>query len=243
MHSGETSSFQNIDIVQIAAAWERQAAPGGFEARCRLVLPGESLTGARILDVRCRNGKGCFKLSDVVGAKGLVVGVDWEVAHLEKARDGIANALERSGLSESNLAFELAYPEALQAVVEKYGRFNYVFLNSVVNLSPCPELALRQCHDALVPGGKLILDTLAAPNVSRDVARAEGLKLGNVVQAAPSRQTLEGWLEAAGFASWAIDEGELVHPSAGWDANHPMPFCPDDPALEEIRSVLVIAVA
>ena len=178
MHSGETSSFQNIDIAQIAAAWERQAAPGGFEARCRLVLPGESLTGARILDVRCRNGKGCFKLSDVVGAKGLVVGVDWEVAHLEKARDGIANALERSGLSESNLAFELAYPEALQAVVEKYGRFNYVFLNSVVNLSPCPELTLRQCHDALVPGGKLIPGHACSPQRFAGCGPSRGAEAG-----------------------------------------------------------------
>lgn len=233
----------NKSAAQIAVAWEQQATPGGFEARCRMGLPPDDLTDAHILDVGCRNGKGCFKLSDVVGANGLVVGVDWEAPRLEKARDGIAKALERSGLPESNLAFELAYPEALQTVVEKYGQFDYVFLNSVVNLSPCPELALHQCHDALKPGGKLILDTLMAPDVSRNAAWAEGLKLGNVVQAAPSRRALEGWLEAAGFASWTIKEGEPVHPSASWDANHPMPFCPDDPALEEIRSVLVIAEA
>ena len=227
----------------IAAAWERQATPGGFEARCRLVLPADDLTGAHVLDVGCRNGKGCFKLSDVVGAHGLVVGADWEIGRLEKARNGIAKALQRSGLAESNLAFEFAYPEALQTVVEKHGHFDYVFLNSVVNLSPAPEQTLRQCHDALKPGGKLILDTFAAPNVSRDAARAEGLKLGNAIQAAPSRQTLENWLEAAGFTSWAIEEGEPIHPSAGWDDAHPIPFCPSDPALEDIRFAFVVAVA
>lgn len=195
------------------------------------------------MDVGCRNGKGCFKLSDVVGAHGLVVGADWEIGRLEKARNGIAKALQRSGLAESNLAFEFAYPEALQTVVEKYGQFDYLFLNSVVNLSPAPEQALRQCHDALKLGGKLILDTFTAPNVSRDAARAEGLKLGNAIQAAPSRQTLENWLEAAGFTSWAIEEGEPIHPSIGWDDAHPMPFCPSDPALEDIRFAFVVAVA
>lgn len=217
--------------------------PGGFEARCRMVLPSESLMGKRILDVGCRNGKGCFKLSEAVGANGLVVGIDWKEEHLEKARQGIAKALERSGLATSNLAFEFAYPEDLRAVIEKYGLFDYVFLNSVVNLFPSPEQALAQCHSALVTGGKLVLDTFVAPDVSRSAARAKGLELGNVIQAAPSRQALEDWLESAGFASWSIEEGTVVHPSAGWDDEHPIPFEPDDPALEEIRFALVIAVA
>lgn len=238
-----TCARMEIDAAQIAGAWQLQVTPGGFEARCRMGLPADDLTGMRVLDVGCRNGKGCFKLSEAVGANGLVVGVDWEAERLEKAGRGIARALERSGLAESNLAFEFAYPEALQGVVEKYGHFDYVFLNSVVNLSPAPEQALRQCHDALKPGGKLILDTLVASDVLRDTARAEGLKLGNVIQAAPARKMLEGWLVSAGFASWTIDEGEAVHPSTGWDADHPMPFYPDDPSLDGIRYALVIALA
>lgn len=227
----------------IAERWRHQAMPGGYEARCQLDLPADGITGARVLDVGCRRGKGCYKLSEAVGESGFVVGIDGDIRHVRAAREGMEKALARSGLPRPNLAFEVGYPEMLRPVAEQYGPFDYVFVNSVINLSPAPPRFYYACHDALRPGGALIMDTFVTPWVYREGADIEGLNLGNVIQAAPSQRMLEGYLRDAHFASWSVELLEPVHPSAGRDAEHEMPYCPDDPCLNEIRRAKVVAIA
>lgn len=226
-----------------AEMWGCQARPGGYEARCQMALPAESMAGARVLDVGCRRGKGCYKLSEAVGAEGLVVGLDWDRENLEAAERGVPRALERSGLAESNMVFAFGYPENLAPVAVQYGPFDYLFANSIINLSRNMPRFFYEAHDALRPGGKLVLDIVVAPGIWRGAADMRALELGNAVQAATSQRMLEGYLRDAHFASWTVELLEPVHPSEGFDADHPAPFWPDDPDLDGFRRARIEAVA
>ncbi len=133
---------------------------GGFASRCAMALGGVDWAGKHVLDVGCRRGKGAYKLSERVGADGLVVGVDWSPMFVEAAREGVAAALARSGLTASNLEFRQGYPEDLAAAGIADGSQDVVYLNNGFAHFADPAQALRECFRALAPGGLLVLEVV-----------------------------------------------------------------------------------
>ena len=133
---------------------------GGFASRCAMALDGVDWAGKHVLDVGCRRGKGAYKLSERVGADGLVVGVDWSPMFVEAAREGVAAALARSGLTASNLEFRQGYPEDLAAAGIADDSQDVVYLNNGFAHFADPAQALRECFRALAPGGLLVLEVV-----------------------------------------------------------------------------------
>lgn len=117
---------------------------GGFPARCHMELPRRALSGVCVVNVGCRRGKGCYKLSELVGPTGRVVGIDWRSALIDEARAGVPAALERSRMPRSNMAFAVAYPEQLRQAVAPESA-DYVYLNSSFALFSDPPRVLREC--------------------------------------------------------------------------------------------------
>lgn len=247
--------------------YEGLACEGGFEARCHMELPERSLVGARIVNVGCRRGKGTYKLSELVGADGFVIGVDWNEAFVEAARSGVPKALERSGLSRCNIAFHVGFPEDLAAAGIEEDWADFVYLNSSLSLFASPARALRECYRVLAPSGVLLAEVpVAGPSrdadpmgtderalvsahsfadthascASRASIIAAARALPNAVQAAPTFGELVSWLAEAGFTEPVIRSERPLSSEEGSAPDCAVATVPGDGATYRLLSLEVV---
>lgn len=103
--------------------------------------------GARVLDIGCGFGDTTQQLAGLVGAEGLAVGVDAAPRFIEAARAEAAQA------GCANARFDVTDVEA-----GSFGeRFDYAFSRMGTMFFANPVAALRNVHDALVAGGRLVM--------------------------------------------------------------------------------------
>ena len=212
----------------------------GWDALCRMSIPKE-LPHKVALDVACRNGKGVYKLSDQVGSRGTAIGVDWRADMLRRAKDGEEHAMQKTGLTHSNMRFVDAYPETLgQAIGE--GQVDFVYVNCVLNLFLDPAEALRQIKNVLKPGGLLVCDTVLATRPRKASVVAEARELGNAIQAAPFRKDLMTWMASAGFDVTSIGAfaGEKVDPASDANGNLVVPTAESDETVSFVATSIHI---
>ncbi|MDE8701733.1 class I SAM-dependent methyltransferase [Adlercreutzia equolifaciens] len=196
-----------------ASYYQQLPAEGGLVSACRMALTNTDLAGKRILDIGCRRGKGAYKLSELAGPEGFVLGIDWREAFVTQAQEGVAAALARSGLSESNLAFRTAYPEDLRNAGIEDGSFDAVYLNNGITLLYDPIEALRECARALTPGGLLILEAVVSEEPHDTAAIEAARAAGSSIGAACAELELLAWLVTAGFDQSTVVERIPVDPS------------------------------
>ncbi len=196
-----------------ASYYQQLPAEGGLVSACHMALANTDLIGKRILDIGCRRGKGAYKLSELAGPQGFVLGIDWREAFVAQAQEGMAAALDRSGLSESNLAFRTAYPENLHDADIEDGSFDVVYLNNGIALLYEPIEALRECARALTSEGLLILEAVVAEEPHTAAAIEAARAAGSSIGAACTEPELLAWLAAAGFGKPAVVERTQVDPS------------------------------
>ena len=228
---------QPLDEGALKAHYEQTPTEYGFASRCKMVLFG-SITGKRVLDVDCRRGKGVVKISDYVGSRGHVVGVDPNPAWIAIAESFVEDAWRRNGLPENNMEFHVAYPEDLAAAGLEDDAFDLVFANSSINIDYCPEAIFRELFRVLRPGGVLVFDGVVAagPRDAGTVARARAL--GNAVQAALSRAEFEALVGRAGFESPEYYEESGVAAETGFENGFEVPVAETD---EKVRFVKTTA--
>lgn len=193
---------------------------GSFVNLCKMNIPN-GLSGRRVLDIACRTGKGVYKFSDAVGKNGFAHGVDWDEEHIRFAEEGIEAAIAKSGLEEPNMAFSLGYPEDLIGLED--GSFDFVYINSILNLVYDLPAALAEIKRVLRKGGVLWADTVVAKS-ERDPEVVEAARmLGNAIQAAPLKRDLIITFAAAGFTMIETSDSTVVLPS---DSATPGVFAP-----------------
>lgn len=214
---------------------------GGFDALCKMVLPG-GLSDKRVLDLGCRRGKGIYKLSDKVFKNGHVIGVDWRPEFLEVAKAGEARAVEKNGLTKSNMEFVLAYPEQLAICGIEAHSLDYIFVNSVLNVMLDPAEVLKQACSLLKKDGTLVCQTALATMPRDAEVVAEARKLGNVVQAAPHRKKFASWLLSAGFdmQSYETLESSPVSVRAGVDDETVAPSVQTDERVSFTATTIMV---
>lgn len=196
-----------------ASYYQQLPAEGGLVSACHMALANTDLAGKRILDVGCRRGKGAYKLSELAGPQGFVLGIDWRPAFVTQAQEGMAAALDRSGLSESNLAFRTAYPENLRDADIEDSSFDVVYLNNGITLLCDPLEALRECARALTPEGLLILEVVVAEEPHAPAAIEAARAVGSSIGAALPESELLAWLAAAGFDQPTVVERIQTDPT------------------------------
>jgi len=112
------------------------------------------IKGLTVLDLGCGTGRDCYIASQLVGPKGVVIGLDMTDSQLEVANKHVRSYCNELGYSRPNMKFVKGYIEQVRAVVSKES-VDLIISNCVINLSPDKPAVLKQCYDALKYGGEL----------------------------------------------------------------------------------------
>jgi SAM-dependent methyltransferase len=121
---------------------------------CGLVFP-EHLEGLTILDLGCGAGRDVYVLSQLVGEKGQVIGVDMTEEQLAVARQHEKYHQKVFGYKRSNVRFLHGYIERLHELELADASVDIIVSNCVINLAPDKAAVLCEAFRVLKPGGEL----------------------------------------------------------------------------------------
>ncbi len=157
-----------------------------------------------VLDLGSGSGIDCFIAARLVGASGLVIGVDMTSEMIFRARQ----IAEQNNYT--NVEFRLGELENLPVADESV---NVIISNCVINLSPDKPRVFREAMRVLKPGGRLaISDMISLVRLPQEIRNDPALYCG-CIGGALFMSDLEGMLEKADFASVTIKtKGESVQP-------------------------------
>ncbi len=121
---------------------------------CGSPIP-HAMEGLTALDLGCGTGRDVYTLSQVVGEKGHVIGVDMTENQLAVANKTINYHMDKFGFSQPNVKFHKGYIEDLKSLGIEDNSIDVVTSNCVINLSPNKEDVFREIFRVLKPGGEL----------------------------------------------------------------------------------------
>uniref|UniRef100_A0A8D0VJC1 Arsenite methyltransferase n=2 Tax=Sus scrofa TaxID=9823 RepID=A0A8D0VJC1_PIG len=128
---------------------------------CGLVIP-ECLENCWILDLGSGSGRDCYALSQLVGEKGHVTGVDMTEGQVEVANKYIDYHMEKYGFRTPNVTFIHGYIEKLGEAGIKNESYDIVISNCVINLVPDKQQVLQEVYRVLKHGGELYFSDVYA---------------------------------------------------------------------------------
>ena len=121
---------------------------------CGLVLP-QQLEGLTVLDLGCGAGRDVYVLSQLVGKKGQVIGVDMTEAQLDVARRHQSYHQKAFGHARSTVHFLQGNIERLDVLDLRESSIDVIVSNCVINLASDKAAVLREAYRVLKPGGEL----------------------------------------------------------------------------------------
>lgn len=135
---------------------------------CGFVCP-DLLEGCRVLDLGCGAGRDVYILSQLVGEKGYVVGVDFTPEMLQVARKHVDWHMSRFGYSKPNVEFVEASIEDLSQLPSN--SFDIIVSNCVINLCHNKKAVFQEAFRLLKPsGGELYFsDVYASQRISQSL--------------------------------------------------------------------------
>ena len=211
----------------LADFYASQPKEWGFHSQCKMTLIGD-IRGKKVIDIDCRRGKGVIKLSDYVGQRGFALGVDPSPEFVEIGLSFMDEAWRRNGLIENNMDYRVGYPENLSVAGVRDGEFDLVFANSSINLAYDPEAAFKEFFRVLRPGGVFIYDGVIADGERDEEVVRAAREIGNSIQSALSRKTINEHSRAAGFFDPEYYEEYEVAPSVGFKDDEVVPIVETD---------------
>ncbi|MGK0359999.1 MAG: arsenite methyltransferase [Bradymonadia bacterium] len=126
---------------------------------CGFPVP-EALEGATVVDLGCGTGRDVYLISQLVGERGMVHGIDMTTEQLDIANSTLAWHTERFGFKKPNVAFHQGYIEDLSQIAD--ASVDVVVSNCVVNLSPRKDIVMKEIVRILKPGGEFYFSDVFA---------------------------------------------------------------------------------
>jgi arsenite methyltransferase len=146
--------------------------------------------GERVIDLGSGSGTDVFAAAQLVGPSGRVVGVDFTVEQLAKARRLAADA----GLRQ--VEFVEGRIESLPAEDEG---FDCVISNGVINLSPEKERVFAEAARVLRPGGRLAIADIVTERQLKDAIVSNADLWASCIGGAAQQDSYRQVIESAGL--------------------------------------------
>lgn len=121
---------------------------------CGLVIP-DCLENCNVLDLGCGTGFDVYIVSQLIGEKGKVTGVDMTDKQLEIANKWRDWHREKFNYSESNVEFKKGYIEELDTILIPDSSQDIVISNCVINLCQDKRKVLSEVYRVLKTGGEM----------------------------------------------------------------------------------------
>ncbi len=128
---------------------------------CGSPLP-PAAEGRTVLDLGCGAGRDAYILSQMVGADGQVIGVDFTEEQLSVANMYLAWHMDKFGFGKPNLKFVRGEIENLKPAGITDASIDVVISNCVINLSTDKEAVFKEIFRVLKPGGEFYFSDIFA---------------------------------------------------------------------------------
>ncbi len=186
--------YENSLIEHIPAAYRFRGYGCGSPVMDAEIKPAE-----RVVDLGCGSGVECFIAARLVGAKGLVTGVDMLDPMLELAHKGADEV--RQTLGYDNLCFKKGFLEQLPL---DDNDADLVVSNCVLNLSVDKRFVFSEILRILRPGGRLVAaDVVCETEPDASILNDDTLR-GECISGAMTQKDLFGILEETGFTGFRV---------------------------------------
>jgi SAM-dependent methyltransferase len=179
---------------------------------CGLTIPGE-LSGLSVLDLGSGSGRDCYILSQLVGAKGRVTGVDMTDEQLEVAERHRAHHAEAFGYG--NVEFLKGDISRLGALGLADASFDLIVSNCVINLARDKESVLREARRVLKEGGELYFSDVYADRRVPEELKNDPVLYGECLGGALYWNDFLTLAKRAGFADPRLVESRPLALDAG----------------------------
>ena len=146
--------------------------------------------GETVLDLGSGAGFDCFLASNIVGPKGLVIGVDMTSEMIAKARE---NALKGG---YKNVEFRSGEIESLPV---EDNTIDIIISNCVINLVPDKGKAFQEAFRVLKPGGRLMVSDIVLQKKLPDFVLESIEAYVGCIAGASTRTTYLDAIRSAGF--------------------------------------------
>lgn len=179
---------------------------------CGLTIPGE-LSGLSVLDLGSGSGRDCYILSQLVGAKGRVTGVDMTDEQLEVAERHRAHHAEAFGYG--NVEFLKGDISRLDALGLADASYDLIVSNCVINLARDKASVLREARRVLKEGGELYFSDVYADRRVPEELRNDPVLYGECLGGALYWNDFLALARRAGFADPRLVESRPLALDAG----------------------------
>lgn len=166
------------------------------------------LEGLTVLDLGSGSGQDCYVLSQLVGPKGKVIGVDMTDQQLDVARKYIDYHTEKFGFETPNVEFVKHFIEDLSSVTDE--SIDLVVSNCVINLAPEKDKVFAEIYRILKPGGELYFADVFADRRLGAELKADPVIVGECLGGALYTEDYRRQMAALGFnMSYTVSDSVL----------------------------------